>query len=418
MCIRDRVSTQSTWGIFGKFKAMLSLRRFLNRDPSLLARKQTTAALLRNTFATGAHSAQSKAQKASEGHTGGIRAAYEKNVAEFKQRMAEFEQELTVPLQKPTARGYSHPYQSDHHPINFSPVKTAELFFDFVGPEQVSPHYENFMVARKFAIYIYTGVLFFIYAIGTIDLNWMAKSAALPFLFWYQLMYILLEGRKSFFKPLLVRFYRRLAANEIYNLESYYHENIENKVREQMHVAKAQIEYFTIHQNYLNIKTQSLNTFLTNEHLNLQRHIIDRTLNIFKQAQIYEESNQRAYLRDILERAATEIDKQLAGADKENIEKQMLESAIEGLRKGYMDYQNDPILPLVRQNIAREVSRLKALSQTEQSKLVALTESQIQSIRDSDRKAKEDFLTVEPKGLDNALKANPNVRRVLNSWGK
>lgn len=43
-------------------------------------------------------------------------------------------------------------YFKDHHPLNLSIVKTAELFHDFIGPEQVSPHYENFLVARKYAI--------------------------------------------------------------------------------------------------------------------------------------------------------------------------------------------------------------------------------------------------------------------------
>lgn len=38
----------------------------------------------------------------------------------------------------------------DHHPLNFSAVKVAELFHDFVGPEQVSPHYENYLMSRKY----------------------------------------------------------------------------------------------------------------------------------------------------------------------------------------------------------------------------------------------------------------------------
>jgi len=33
---------------------------------------------------------------------------------------------------------------------------------------------------------------------------------------------------------LLVRFYRRIAQNEIYNIDAFYHENIENKVRQLM----------------------------------------------------------------------------------------------------------------------------------------------------------------------------------------
>jgi truncated hemoglobin YjbI len=48
-----------------------------------------------------------------------------------------------------------------------------------------------------------------------------------------------LEGRKSFFKPLLQRFYRRVAMNEIYNFEVFYHENIENKLRELLRISKS-----------------------------------------------------------------------------------------------------------------------------------------------------------------------------------
>lgn len=47
-----------------------------------------------------------------------------------------------------------------------------------------------------------------------------------------------MEGRKSFLKPLLVRFYRRAAANECHMFEAYYHENIENKLRELLRITK------------------------------------------------------------------------------------------------------------------------------------------------------------------------------------
>jgi hypothetical protein len=74
------------------------------------------------------------------------------------------------------------------------------MFHDFVGPEQVSPHYENFMVARKFAIAFWVGIAALSFGVSTVDLNWIAKSSALPFLFWMQMMYLYMEGRKAFFK--------------------------------------------------------------------------------------------------------------------------------------------------------------------------------------------------------------------------
>lgn len=103
-----------------------------------------------------------------------------------------------------------------HNPINFSGVKSSELFHDFVGPEMVSPHYENFLVARKYLLLTFGGLVVIGTAAETTDLNWIARSSFLPFLFWMQIMYFYLEGRKSWFKPLLVRFYRRVAMNEIF----------------------------------------------------------------------------------------------------------------------------------------------------------------------------------------------------------
>jgi len=51
-------------------------------------------------------------------------------------------------------------------------------------------------------------------------------------------MYFYIELRKSWAKPLLVRFYRRAAANECFMFETFYHENIENKLRELIRITK------------------------------------------------------------------------------------------------------------------------------------------------------------------------------------
>lgn len=70
-------------------------------------------------------------------------------------------------------------------------------------------------------------------------------------------------------KPLLQRFYRRAAANEIYTMEVFYHENIENKLRHLIRVTKGQLDYWNIHKNYNDIKAESVNNFLANEYINL-----------------------------------------------------------------------------------------------------------------------------------------------------
>lgn len=61
----------------------------------------------------------------------------------------------------------------------------------------------------------------------------------LPFFYWMFVMYFYLEGRKSIFKPLLMRFYRKIAANECHNFDIYYHENVEQRIRELIRTSKS-----------------------------------------------------------------------------------------------------------------------------------------------------------------------------------
>jgi len=121
-------------------------------------------------------------------------------------------------------------------------------------------------------------------------------------------MYWYLEGRSSFLKPLLVRYYRRAASNEIYQFEVYYHENIENKVRELTRLAKSQLDYYDVHSSYNEIKAESVNNFLANEYIRLQQHISSRAVSILSSAEKTEERNRVNYLQKIVDDAIAEID--------------------------------------------------------------------------------------------------------------
>jgi len=76
------------------------------------------------------------------------------------------------------------------------------------------------------------------FGIATVDLNWIMKSCFIPIIAYMLYLYFYIEGRKSMMKPLLVRFYRRAAANECSMFETFYHENIENKIRELVRITK------------------------------------------------------------------------------------------------------------------------------------------------------------------------------------
>jgi len=366
----------------------------------------------------GAYFATAQATKAPKGYYEKCQERYHEHIAAFREKVDKLEADNKKNAPKPFPKGYTHPFHSDHHPINFSPVKIAELFHDFIGPEQVSPHYENYLVSRKYLMTFWGGLFVLSLGISTIDVHWIAKSAFLPFMFWMLLQYFYLELRKSLFKPLLMRWYRRVSANEIYNFEVFYHENIELKMRDMMRVAKHQLEFWTLHRQFLDIKAEGINTFLANEHQNLQRHITERAVNVLKQAQTFEEMNRTKVLQNIVDEASKEIDRQLQGPQRAEILRQMFESALTGLSKGTMEYSNDPIMPIVQNYIKTNASKYSNLPIEEQRKLVSLTETQIQSLRDYDRKAKREFLETEPKGLDSALKSHETARKILTTWGK
>lgn len=94
-----------------------------------------------------------------------------------------------------------------------------------------------------------------------------------------------------------------------------------------------------------------------------------------------------------------------------------LDSAIDGLSKGFMDYQNDPLLPLILASIENNVKKITTLSAQEQANLISLTAEQLKSIKDSDVRTRREFLETLPN-LDNNVKNIESVKKVLTSWGK
>lgn len=95
----------------------------------------------------------------------------------------------------------------------------------------------------------------------------------------------------------------------------------------------------------------------------------------------------------------------------------MFKLALEGLANGKMDYAKDPILPYVVKTIQKTVDKFNSISPEDQKKLVTLTPEQVESIRLSDARIRDEFLQNEPK-IDGSLKAHPNVSKILSRWGK
>lgn len=58
--------------------------------------------------------------------------------------------------------------------------------------------------------------------------------------------------------PFLTRFYRKILNHELVNVETYWAENTEARVRNLMATAREQIDYKSVHQEYLSVRNNCL----------------------------------------------------------------------------------------------------------------------------------------------------------------
>lgn len=91
----------------------------------------------------------------------------------------------------------------------------------------------------------------------------------------------------------------------------------------------------------------------------------------------------------MIDDATSAIDNALKGDKKAEVLARSLDSAIDGLSKGYMDYQNDPLLPLILSSIEANVKKITTLSAQEQANLIGLTAEQLKSIKENDVRARK-----------------------------
>lgn len=82
------------------------------------------------------------------------------------------------------------------------------------------------------------------------------------------------------------------------------------------------MDFYRLNSEFQDVKAEAINIvsflkkiisknlkFLANEYLNLRKHISERTLNILKQTQAYEESNKQKLYMNLIEEASKTIDK-------------------------------------------------------------------------------------------------------------
>jgi hypothetical protein len=128
-----------------------------------------------------------------------FRTAYVNNLGKFKETMETVENTESAATLK-NKKAYVHPFDNEHYTVNMNPAKASEIFFEFVGPEQVSPHYESFLASRKWAIGFWATSITLAYVGSSVDFHWVARSCIIPFTFYATSFYWILEGRKHIVK--------------------------------------------------------------------------------------------------------------------------------------------------------------------------------------------------------------------------
>jgi len=112
---------------------------------------------------------------------------------------------------------------------------------------------------------------------------------------------------------------------------------------------------------------------LISEQLALKNHLHSRAENILKEAESLEAINQNKIISNVMQEVLQSIDLAYKN-NKQKIEQDIFDLALEGIANGKMDYQKDPILPYIIETINKTVAKFSNLSKEEQEKLVALTE--------------------------------------------
>ena len=88
-------------------------------------------------------------------------------------------------------------------------------------------------------------------------------------------------------------------------------------------------------------------------------------------------ANLKDLIGEIGDKSFEKVEAQLADpTSRAAIDEQFFQSALLGLRKGVMEYENDPLLPILQNEIQARTSAYASLSADEEQKLLMLKDNQ------------------------------------------
>jgi hypothetical protein len=122
----------------------------------------------------------------------------------------------------------------------------------------------------------------------------------------------------------------------------------------------------------------------------------------------YEQGNLKNLLNGIGKGALDKVNGALSdGQHSSKIKEAAFQSALSGIREGVMTYKNDPLMPILTNEIASRVNAYKSISAEEEGELLSLDNDQKKVVIEADKRDKQTFLAQQPNINNPGVKMNP-----------
>jgi len=149
------------------------------------------------------------------------------------------------------------------------------------------------------------------------------------------------------------------------------------------------MEYVRLNKEYDFVKKRALVNYLTNSRTDLENHFHSRAHNMLASIERYEQANLKNLLNGIGTGALQKLKDNLEHPEHSvAIKEAAFQSALQGIRDGSMTYKNDPLMPILTNEINDRCSGYKALSAQEEGDLLSLKPEQKKVIAEADKRDK------------------------------
>lgn len=330
---------------------------------------------------------------------------------------ANVSQKYQLKANKTPTEAYVHPYHSTQFPLYWSTSSLNGFIKEAIGTEPVSPHYESFVRSRR-AIFGIAGLSYGLFLAESLNFNsiyglhgaYQLYTLLAFTILTFEIRYI----SQKLPAPRLTWFYSAYTENEYQQLVLNWQDSLENAQRKFLSYSKEQIDYYLIHKEYVYIKKRSLSNYLQNEKKNLDKNYYDRTVSMLKTIKSLEDSNVKNKIKEVTESALKDLSEFVSDPKrKEELHKSSFETALKGLSKGEMNYENDIVLPYFVNQFSAKSNALKKLTLEEETAMFALSKDQKKFVVDNDKRAKLDYLSQAPNVSSAGVKNSKEYKAIV-----